>query len=83
MCDLPDFKTVEERHAYFVENAPYFTVTCRFRGMAYHSDQQTLEKARECAGYVVKLTGRSVLIYGVICMYDELIETLIPPTNPG
>jgi hypothetical protein len=78
MCTLPDFKSPEERHAYFRRHVGFFTAACRLERFTYRSEHETLEDARAAAAAVAKALNKVIMIYAVIGNYDQWLENVKP-----
>ena len=78
MLAIPDFRTSEERQAWFRENADYFTCTCRINRTACTSAFHTLQEARKAAANYARDLKRPVLLYAVIGNSSEWLENKYP-----
>jgi hypothetical protein len=77
----PDFKTYEERDAYFREHADYFTVVKK-TGVGHYSrdEYKTLEEAERAAQTKATISGGGWMIYAVIDSQSAFV-TSVPISN--
>lgn len=76
---MPDFKSHEERDAYFRDNAQYFTLVKKSGVGNYdRSDYKSLVEAQKAGHTKVTIGGGGWMIYGVIGEQSAFIEAIKP-----
>jgi hypothetical protein len=77
MKGLPDFKTYEERDAYFRDHADYFTVVKK-EGVGHYarSEYSTLEEAERAAQTKATISGGGWMIYAVIGSQSAFVTSV-------
>jgi hypothetical protein len=73
-----NFKTAEERQAWFREHAEHYTVHVRINRKACTSAYGTLDAARKAAADLAKDLKRPCMVYGVIGSSDQWLENRYP-----
>lgn len=74
---LPDFKSWEERDAYFREHADYYTLV-RKSGVGQYdrSEHKTLDAAQKAGHTKALVGGGGWMIYAVIGEQSAFVETI-------
>jgi len=74
---LPDFKTYQERDAWFAANADYFTIV-RKDGVGHYArdEAKTLAKAEAIAKTRQVVTSGRYLIYAVVGEQSALVKAI-------
>lgn len=74
---LPDFKTYQERDLYFLNNADYFTLTCKAGvGKPDRTEYKTLAEAERAAQTKQLLGGGGWMIYAVIGVQSAFVKAI-------
>lgn len=83
MKGTPDFKTSNERDAYFRDHADYFTVVKK-TGVGHYnrSEYKTLDEALKAAHTKASISGGGWLIYAVIAEQSAFVAS-VPQSNTG
>jgi hypothetical protein len=79
MTGIPDFKTSDERDAYFRDHADYFTLVKKTGvGVYDRSEYKTLDAAIKAAHTKATISGGGWLIYAVIGEQSAFVAKIAP-----
>lgn len=77
---MPDFKTADDRTAYIIANADYFTCVRRKAsvGTGYERHEvPTLERAEELARELANAAQKPYMIYAVCGIHDTYVKGIV------
>lgn len=79
---MPEFKSHEERDAYFRENADYFTLVKKSGVGTYdRTEYKSLDEARKAGQTKAAIGGGGQMIYAVIGQQSAFVEAIKPKGN--
>jgi hypothetical protein len=84
--NMPDFKSIEERDAWIIEHAKYFTVlACYGLGRSFERNEvsSSLDDAIALAQSLVKTHFMRCMIYAVAPPYDAFVKAVYQERKNG